>query len=263
MMGSAIKAEFRKFFTTRLWWGLAIPVFGISATMSAFLGSITNPEVNKSVGLPPVPALQAATSVYTAGVGLGYLFTLCIGVLMIGSEYRHKTISVTFLAVPKRAKVMLAKVVAILGIGGLYGVLFLTAAVGFGGTILASRGLPAFPEAGQLGRTLLLVLLALGLWGLIGLGAGILIPNQVAALLIMIGLAMIVEPIVGLWFSVTSWGAQVAQFFPSHATQAMLSSAPPPGTSLLSWWGGALVLLAYAAVMAGIGSLLTIRRDVT
>jgi hypothetical protein len=32
---------------------------------------------------------------------------------------------------------------------------------------------------------------------------------------------------------------------------------------LLSWWAGALVLVAYAAVMAGIGSLLTVRRDVT
>jgi hypothetical protein len=32
---------------------------------------------------------------------------------------------------------------------------------------------------------------------------------------------------------------------------------------LLSWWAGALVLVAYAAVLAGIGSLLTVRRDVT
>jgi putative exporter of polyketide antibiotics len=31
----------------------------------------------------------------------------------------------------------------------------------------------------------------------------------------------------------------------------------------LSWWAGALVLVAYAAVLAGIGSLLTVRRDVT
>jgi hypothetical protein len=32
---------------------------------------------------------------------------------------------------------------------------------------------------------------------------------------------------------------------------------------LLSWWAGALVLVAYAAVLAGIGSVLTVRRDVT
>jgi len=263
MMGRAIKAEFRKFFTTRMWWGMAIPVFLLSAGMSALVAATSNPQGNKELGIPPVPAIEAANSVYTSGVGLGYLFTLCIGVLVIGSEYRHKTLSVTFLAVPKRVKVMLSKVVAILGIGSLYGVLFLIAAVGVGGTILAARGLPAFPDAGQLARTLLLVLLALGLWGLIGLGAGILIPNQVAALLIMIGFAWIVEPIAGFALSNFDWSKGIARFFPSQATSAMLGNTPPPGASLLSWWAGALVLLAYAAAMAGIGSLLTIRRDVT
>jgi len=34
-------------------------------------------------------------------------------------------------------------------------------------------------------------------------------------------------------------------------------------TQLLSWWGGALVLAGYGAVMAGVGSLLTVRRDIT
>jgi hypothetical protein len=32
---------------------------------------------------------------------------------------------------------------------------------------------------------------------------------------------------------------------------------------LLSWWAAALVLAAYAVGMAGVGSLLTVRRDVT
>jgi len=31
----------------------------------------------------------------------------------------------------------------------------------------------------------------------------------------------------------------------------------------LSWWAGALVLAAYAAVMAGVGSWLTVRRDIS
>lgn len=262
-MGGAIKAEFRKFFTTRMWWGIAIPVFAISALGSGFLGALTSSAGDKGIGLPPTSDFQFANTIYTSFVQFGYLFTLCIGVLMIGSEYRHKTLSVTFLSTPKRVKVMLAKVIAMLGIGGLYGVLFLVGSVGVGATVIATRGFPAFPEPGQLSRSLLLLLLALGLWGLIGLGAGILIPNQVAALLIMVGFAWIVEPIAGLILSFTSWGSGVAKFFPSQATSAMLASVPQEGTSLLSWWAGVLVLFAYAAVMACIGSLLTIRRDVT
>jgi ABC-2 type transport system permease protein len=262
-MGGTIKAEFRKFFTTRMWWGMAIPVFGISALGSGLFAALTDKAGNAEIGLPPSSDFQFANSIYTSGVQFGYLFTLCIGVLMIGSEYRHKTISVTLLATPKRVRVMLAKVIAMLGIGGLYGVLFLVASVGVGGTVIATRGFAAFPEPGQLTRSLLLLLLALGLWGLIGLGAGILIPNQVAALLIMVGFAWIVEPLAAFLLSLTSWGSGVARFFPSSATSAMLSTVPQEGQSLLSWWAGVLVLLAYATVLAGIGSLLTVRRDVT
>jgi ABC-2 type transport system permease protein len=60
---------------------------------------------------------ELARTVYTGGIQVSYLLTLAIGVLTIGSEYRHKTITGTFLATPKRAKVMLAKVIALLGIG--------------------------------------------------------------------------------------------------------------------------------------------------
>lgn len=262
-MGPTIKAEFRKFFTTRMWWGMAIPVFGISALGSGLFAALTDKAGNKELGLPPSTDFQFANSIYTGAIQFGYLFTLCIGVLMIGSEYRHKTISVTLLSTPRRVRVMLAKVIAMLGIGGLYGVLFIIASVGVGGTVLTIRGFSAFPEPGQLTRSLLLLLLALGLWGLIGLGAGILIPNQIAALLIMIGFAWILEPIAGLLLGLLSWGDTVAKFFPGRATSAMLSIIPPEGSSLLSWWAGVLVLIAYGAVMAGIGSALTVRRDVT
>jgi len=87
-MGGAIKAEFRKFFTTRMWWGIAIPVFAISAIGSGLLGALTSSAGNAEIGLPPTSDFQFANTIYTSFVQFGYLFTLCIGVLMIGSEYR-------------------------------------------------------------------------------------------------------------------------------------------------------------------------------
>ena len=62
--------------------------------------------------------------------------------------------------------------------------------------MLNLRGAEAFPSTAIL-RTLALSLLVLGLWALIGLGLGILIPNQVAALMIGVGVAWIVEPLAG------------------------------------------------------------------
>ena len=92
---------------------------------------------------------------------------------------------------------MLAKVVALLGIAAGYGVVSLLGSVSVGALVLNLRGAEAFPSTEVL-RTLALSLLVLGLWALIGLGLGILIPNQVAALMIGVGVAWIVEPLLGL-----------------------------------------------------------------
>ena len=135
------------------------------------------------------------STVYTAGLSIAYLLTLAVGVMSIGSEYRHKTITSTFLSTPKRVRVMVAKVTSLLGIGAFYGLVFLLGSVGVGATTIAIKGFSPFPEVGPITRTLALSLLVLGLWSLIGLGAGILIPNQVAAILIAVGAAWILEPL--------------------------------------------------------------------
>ena len=41
-MGGAVKAEFRKFFTTRLWWGMAIGVF-LSGALFALIFAVWGP----------------------------------------------------------------------------------------------------------------------------------------------------------------------------------------------------------------------------
>jgi ABC-2 type transport system permease protein len=54
----------------------------------------------------------------------------------------------------------------------------------------------------------------------------------------------------------------VVKWLPTNASTALTS----PGSSYLEflpWWGGGLVLLGYAAVLAGFGVLLSVRRDVS
>jgi len=269
-MGGAVKAEFRKFFTTRMWWGMAIGVFlagALLALLFALVVAGSSSQGGPGGGNTPTPGLgntAMVSTVYTAGLSLAYLLTLVVGVMSIGSEYRHKTITSTFLSTPKRVRVMVAKVSSLLGIGGFYGVVFLVGSVGVGATAIAMKGFSPFPEVGTIIRTLALSLLVLGLWSLIGLGAGILIPNQVAAILIAVGAAWIVEPVAGFLLSLVSWGQSVVPYMPSQATSAMVGQiSQSPTVKPLSWWAGALVLVAYAAVLAGIGSLLTVRRDVT
>jgi ABC-2 type transport system permease protein len=267
-MTAAVRAEFRKFFTTRMWWGMAIAIFLLGIALAVAFGFIytITPDPNDPNPAPTGTPLQIANSVYTAGLGVGYLLTLTIGVMQIGSEYRHKTITSTFLGTPKRAEVMGAKVIALLGIGAIYGVISLVGSVVAGAIVLNARGFAPFPEAGVF-RTLALSLLVLGLWALVGLGAGILIPNQVAALLISVGVAWIVEPLAGFGLSFWTWGREhIVPYLPSQATSAMVSGVTQGGgrdVHLLAWWGGALVLAAYAAAMAGFGSWRTVRADIS
>jgi ABC-type transport system involved in multi-copper enzyme maturation permease subunit len=270
-MTAAIRAEFRKFFTTRMWWGMAIAIFFLGVALAVLFGFLLTqnssaPAGGPGQGVPTGTPEQIANSVYTGGLGVGYLLTLTIGVMQIGSEYRHKTITSTFLGTPKRATVMGAKIIALLVLGALYGLLSLVGSVIAGSIVLKARGFDPFPTSGVF-RTLALALLVLGLWALIGLGAGILIPNQVAALLISVGVAWIVEPLVVFGLSFWDWGREhLAPYFPSSATNAMVNGVTQGGGNqvpLLTWWGGALVLTAYAAVLAGTGSWRTVRSDIS
>ena len=266
-MTRAVTAEFRKFFSTRMWWGMAIAALLSGAAFAALFAFIFTSSGPADGGVQLSDA-ELAKQVFTGGIGVGYLLTLAIGVMAIGSEYRHKTITSTFLAIPKRMTVMGAKAISLLAIGAFYGLLSLVGSVATGTVILSAKGYSPFADP-SIWRTLALALLVLGLWSLIGLGIGILIPNQVAALLIAIGVAWIVEPILAAVLSIPSWGKDIAPYLPSQATSAMLDTGAAQAAgggataTALSWWAGALVLAGYAVVMAGIGSWLTVRRDIS
>lgn len=263
-MTAAIRSELRKFFTTRLWWGMAIAVFLSGAVFATAFAFLYTSGAMQQQGAPTGTPVQIANSVYTAGLSVGYLLLLTIGVMQIGSEYRHQTISGTLLATPKRSEAMLAKVVALLVIGAGYGLLSLVGSMSLGATFLAVRGYDAFPS-GEVFRTAALSLLVLGLWALIGLGAGILIPNQVAALLISIGVAWIVEPLAAFGLQFLSWGKDyIVPYLPTQATNAVVNAVQgSPNETRLSWWAAALVLVAWAAVLSGLGIWRTVRQDVS
>jgi ABC-type transport system involved in multi-copper enzyme maturation permease subunit len=267
-MTAAVRAELRKLFTTRLWWGMAIAILVCGAAFAVLFAFVLTSDAVQGPQAGAIPQTDAsiARSVFTGGLQIGYLLTLSIGVLTIGSEYRHQTITATFLAMPRRGRVMAAKVVSLLAIGVLYGLLSLAGAVGAGTLVLTSKGISPFADS-SIWRTLALSLLVLGLWALIGLGAGILIPNQVAALLISVAVAWIVEPLLGLVLALTDWGKNVTPYLPSRATSAMLDTTAGgfdgQPVDQLGWWAGALVLMAYAAVMAGLGTWRTLRADIT
>lgn len=276
-MTALIRSELLKYRSTRMAWGMAIAMFLAGAAFAAITaGFLLYGSIDAGPGAVDVqavtPDLVLARLVYTGGISMGYLLSLVIGVLCIGQEFRHLTATGTFLAAPRRGRVIAAKVVALALIAVVNGAVHLLGSVIGGGILLALNDLTLFPEPAQLFRTLALALLVLALWSLIGLGVGVLIPNQVAALFVGVAAAWIIEPILGFGLTFVDWGDGLARFFPSQATTATLDQFSGLDEGLaqslgsagnqLAWWGGALTLVCYAAAMTLIGVWLTRRRDI-
>jgi ABC-2 type transport system permease protein len=260
-----IRSEFRKITTTRLWWGLLLGVVLSSlglAVLLAILSEIATPGQPAPLG---VRDPQVVRGVYTAGLSISYLLALTLGIVAMAGEYRQRTMTATVLAAPRRSRIVLAKLVVLSAVGLGFGVAGALAGVVGGAAVIAAKGADPRLASDGIPRALALSVLAVALWAVVGLGVGTLIRNQVVALMVSIGVAQVGEPLVAFGLDAAGWGA-AARFFPSRATSALIEPATQSGAvsvSVLPWWGGALVLLGYAVVAGALGTLLTLRRDIT
>jgi ABC-2 type transport system permease protein len=264
-MSTLVGTEVLKLRTTRSWWGMLIGLLVFTVLLTALTASLAGVSPGPGAPVTPGPDDPAvARSAYTgAFTNTGYIFTLVLGVLAISGEYRHQTITPTFLATPRRSRVVFAKTLAVLGFALLFGLAGLLASVATGAAVFAVRGYEVDVLADGTPRALLLALLGFAVWGVVGLGLGVLLRNQIVAILLGVGFTFILDPILGFVATAVEWGPDVARFLPSQASQALVE-ATDGGLRFeyLPWWGGALVLLGYGAAFAGIGAALTLRRDV-
>jgi hypothetical protein len=260
-----VRTEILKLRTTRLWWGLLIGGVALSGGLAVLVAAVSGQSFG---GQPaPGPGLEdpaTLRSVYSLGFTNGYVITLSLGILGMAGEYRHQTITPTFLATPLRARVAVAKLVAYLLVGGAYGAAMVAASVLASVPVIALRGYALQLTGPGIPRTLALSVLGCAVWAVVGVGLGTLIRNQVVALVVALGSQLLVEPLVALALNAMKYGGTAAQYLPSQATSSIVAgSNQGVDISLLPWWGGALVLVGYGVLMAALGTVLTLRRDVT
>ena len=274
----AIRVEWRKLVTTRIWWVLGIVLFGYVAFsaggFAALFGAISTgvigpeavgPETGGGGGIPEelLPPL-----VYSTVTAVGYVIPLILGTLSVTGEVRHGTLTPTFLAIPSRARVLAAKVIVMLVAGALLGAVGLVASMGIGGGVLAAFGIDPMFGASDTWALAGRAVLAMALWSAIGVGVGSLIQNQIAAVIVVIAFTQFVEPLLRLAASFWEPAAQVGRFLPGAASDALVGAsghamftgaavAPPAG------WQGGLVLAGLAVLVSGIGWATTWRRDIT
>ncbi len=279
-MTGAIRSEIRKVFTTRLWWGLALGMAVLAALISlgfaALVGNSAMTGGDTSQGNPFARmTVGTAQLIYNAGLvqQLTTLIPLTLGTLLITSEYRHKTISSTFLSTPNRWVVMATKMVAVAVVGSVYAVVHAAASIAGAAPLLAwVKHQPTLLDNAEIWKSLGIGIIAFVAWTLFGFGIGMLIRNQIAAVMIGVGLAFVVQIAVNIIFSIKEWYSAM-KWIPGNLTASMLVTSDPTEGQQVDpalaaqyfehWWQAALVLVAYAAALAVAGAFLTTRRDVT
>jgi len=271
----ATRAELARTFSVRSWWLLALVLFGYVAFTAAILALFVS-DLGALMGGTPVALDSAASAmlVYTTVTSIGYLFPVLIGALAATTELRHRTITPTLLAEPRRGIVLAGKAIALALVGALYGLVGLAASVGTGAAVIAATGGdPALDDPNVI-SVLARIVLAMTLWAVIGVGLGSVVGNQVIVIVIVLAFTQFVEPILRLVGGLWEGTAQFARFLPGAATDALvggglyaslgaLDPTMPSATTLLDWWQGGLVLAGFAAVLLAVGSLTSWRRDVT
>lgn len=250
-MTDALRAEVLKLFTTRLWLWLSLLVVGLSGLVAVLVTANANAAIEEVGGALP-NVLSGATS-------FGYLVSAVLGVVGLTGEFRHLTATPTFLAVPRRGRVVSAKLLTHLVFGLVLGVVALGVAYGIAAPWLDSKGVTA--DGDVVTRALVGGVVTVAVFGVIGVGVGALLRNQVAAVVALVLYLFVLEPIVGVVPGVRS----AYPYLPGGAVAALTQTQEQqfPGVVLLEPWQGGVLLLAYGAVFAVLGTWLAVQRDIT
>jgi ABC-2 type transport system permease protein len=246
-MIAALRSEALKLHTLRSPWlilgsALLIVVAGISGLV------VSGNDLNN-------PAMQSGAAAHLALVSL---FSLVFGILAVSGEYRHRTITDTFLSSPRRSRVVLAKLVSYSGIGLATGIVggalaITTAAIWWG-----AKGASFDLGDTNMWRTIVGGVIANALYAAIGVGIGSLLRNVTAAILVAVGWLAVVEGIVGQLI-----GTELAKWLPFTAGRALALAAGALDNGLLSRGLGGIVVALYAIIFAVIAVFSTLKRDVT
>ncbi|WP_029068451.1 ABC transporter permease [Jonesia quinghaiensis] len=269
-MIAVVTSEYRKLFSTRMWWVLLIVMaayMGLTATMlAAMFGLGESAGLGTSdAPLAILPDEQKVASVYTTAVSFGYVFPAIIGVMSFGGEFRHKTITDTLLAVPNRTQLLGAKLISALPMGLMYGLIGTASCVAFGGAVFAMTGIdPLLTTVGTweiIGRSVL----ALTLWLITGVALGALLTNQITAIVVLLVFTQFLEPILRIVLPRFSWGQNITQYLPGAAGDSIAGGSffNTVGASLLPMWQGVVILLAYTVVFAVVGRMTSLARDIS
>lgn len=241
-MITLIRSELLKLRTIRTWWILLLVQVGLVVV------GVSGAALQ---GISAVDPDQARLMISHAGVLS--LFALVLGVNAVAAEYRQRTITDTYLATPRRSRVIVAKLVTYTGVGLVYG--FVSAVVAVVATLawFAAKDVPLNLATDDVWRTIIGAVLWNGLYAAAGVSLGALVPNLGAAIGVALAWIAIVEGLVGQLLG------DLGKWLPMASGRAL---GDMPGDLLPQVTGG-VVLAGYVVALTVVAMATSVRRDVT
>ncbi len=251
-MGGLIKSEFRKLITTQVWFWLLLATLALTA-----LGVVAQLAPSDAVHNTPHDIRTVFTTADNA-----YIAVFVLGVLSVTTEFRYQTITPTVLATPSRWALVTAKMITYAIAGAVYATLCVLLQIAMALPWLSAKGFSVSLGDYGIPGALAGVFAVVALFGIVGMGIGALLRNQIVAVTIGVVFLLILQNLV-LIIPVVK---HAYPYLPGGADAAILGTVADRTVNdvhLLPTAGGVVVLLLWAFVPAILGASLTLNRDIT
>ncbi|HEY5317092.1 MAG TPA: hypothetical protein VIJ20_03875 [Solirubrobacteraceae bacterium] len=241
-MSRVLRSELLKLRTTRTALGFAVAgvllvlLFVLVGVLSGNPRTIVDKRAILSIGDPLAVVL------------------LIFGVVGATAEYRHRTVAAGALIVPSRLRLSIGRMVAYGLVGVAVGGLMLVVAFAIGLPLLADQSGPSLAGSDYV-RAIVGSLLACGLGAMLGVGVGVLVANQVAAVTGTLVFLFVADPLI------VAASANVGKFFFGSALMAV--GGRGNGGHRLAFGPAVAVIIAWTAVVLIVAGWVDSRRDIS
>jgi ABC-2 type transport system permease protein len=227
-----IRAEFLKLRSTQVWFWLLLAAVALSALF------VIGPLASRG-------DIRTGSDVADmfASASIGYVVIFVLGVLGVTTEFRYQTITATVLATPSRWTLITAKMISYAILGLLYAAVCLIVQLAIAIPWLSAKNVHYSLSSDHIPHALIGVFVVLALFGIIGLGAGALLKNQIVAVTVGVIFLVALQNI----FLAIPGVKHAYPYLPGGAVNAIVrvgaSSDDYNGVHVLSTAGGVVMLL--------------------
>jgi ABC-2 type transport system permease protein len=246
MMTGLVRFELEKIRTIGLPWALLAVSTAITLLLVLLKASSGGSSLATGSGLTQV----------IAAPDWPLILAIVFGVTVATGEFRHSTATSTYLAVPARGKVLIAKIIASASGGILFGLAASIVTTTVGLSFVAAKSYDVALSTGTIARYAGGAVLGCALLAAVGTAVGTLIRSQLGAIVAVFAWAIAVEGLLDELFN------SAAPYLPFGAARSLAGAAIPGGGGHLPFAAAAGLLAGVVVLVALVASRVTLQRDI-